>query len=189
MLRRMRRLGFSLMTVGLSVLFVSFGSVAHAAPLNRNTVDQGALQQSAAETVYMYRLYNTSTRDHFYTADWLEASYAFTNLGYSYEGVLGMVMPADSADGVPLHRLYNPHTGDHFYTTDASEAIAAANHSGYRYERIEARVWSSAASGGRRALHRFYATSTGDHFYTANLAEVQGAPSGYSYEGIIGYVQ
>jgi hypothetical protein len=42
-------------------------------------------------TVPLYRLYNYSYQDTFYTTDWNEANYAATYYGYYHHGVTGYV--------------------------------------------------------------------------------------------------
>jgi hypothetical protein len=85
----------------------------------------------------LYRLYRPASDDHFYTTNWAEAVNAFTNLGYTYEGIQAHVWTSGST---PLYRLYRPANGDHFYTTNWAEAVNAFTNLGYRYEGIQAYV-------------------------------------------------
>ncbi len=88
----------------------------------------------------LYRLWNGAASDHFYTTNWPEATNAFNNLGYTYEGVAARVDGAHDPDTVPLYRLYSSGASDHFYTTNWSEAVNAFNNLGYTYEGIQAYV-------------------------------------------------
>jgi hypothetical protein len=64
-------------------------------PNCEGTVNEGLLGQIAttqvAGTVPLYRLYNPSNRDHFYTVDANERQYAMWYYGYTDEGVTGYV--------------------------------------------------------------------------------------------------
>ena len=65
----------------------------------------------------MYRLYNRSSGEHFYTAD-LNEKDTLVSLGWKYEGI-GWYAPQSSE--TPVYRLYNKNAGDHHYTTDKNE--------------------------------------------------------------------
>lgn len=83
----------------------------------------------------LYRLYNTTTGDHLYTANSGEIQSAVA-IGYAYEGVALHFYP--STDPVPAgycrdswYRLFNG--TDHFYTPNAKEA-STAQAGGYTLE-------------------------------------------------------
>lgn len=65
----------------------------------------------------MFRLYNSWSGEHFYTASEYEKD-NLVALGWSYEGT-GWVAPQSSS--TPVYRLYNPYTGDHHYTMSFQE--------------------------------------------------------------------
>lgn len=114
-----------------------------------------------------------------------------------YEGIAGYV-PTDNT--YPTAYVYggwnadrcggwiNPWPyWDHFYTTSYPEYVNAhyagwCNESGYE-------GWSVLSDGsapGSVPMYRWWNGSIGDHFYTTSWQE--GINSGYTYEGIFGYV-
>ena len=138
-----------------------FVALALAATLAAALVPTTAF--AAARGVDMYRLYNSYTGEHFYTASVTERE-NLRNVGWMYEGV-GWVAPAS---GDPVYRLYNPYVtgGDHHYTLSPQErdTLVAA---GWRYEGV---AW---ASGGAVEVYRQYNpfAQTGTHNYTTNMVE------------------
>ena len=76
--------------------------------------------KAESETADIYRLYNVSSGEHFYTADETEKE-GLVKRGWVYEGI-GWRAPA--AAGTPVYRLYNPNAGDHHYTLSAEEKDA-----------------------------------------------------------------
>ncbi|MBD5423757.1 MAG: hypothetical protein HDR44_01345 [Allobaculum sp.] len=71
------------------------------------------------EMTPMYRLYNKSSGEHFYTASQEERD-QLVEEGWKDEGI-GWYAPIHS--GLDVYRLYNPE-GDHHYTTDTAERDA-----------------------------------------------------------------
>ncbi len=72
---------------------------------------------SAAEPCYpMYRLYNRSSGEHFYTRSTSERQ-SLIRVGWVDEGI-GWYAPIS---GKPVYRLYNPNSGDHHYTLSKNE--------------------------------------------------------------------
>src|SRR5262249_5611002 len=83
----------------------------------------------AAGTTALYRLFNPTSGDHFYTTSAAERDSAVASFGYQNEGIAGYVFASQAAGTTPLYRLLNTVNGDHFYTTSAAERdsdIAAA---------------------------------------------------------------
>ncbi|KAH9913140.1 uncharacterized protein BXZ73DRAFT_107015 [Epithele typhae] len=95
-------------------------------------------------TVPLFRAYQISATDHFYTTNATERDIAVARLNYTNEGTAAQVFPAavsgaerDHACGsVPFYRLYQPSVIDHFYTTDAQERDNAVTLLGYSYEGV-----------------------------------------------------
>lgn len=122
-------------------------------------------------TVPVYRFYNSTTGDHFYTA--LESE-------------------RDSITLSPVYRFYNPKTGDHFYTASDNEKSVVANtsKSGYVYEGTAFYAFTKQSSE-TSPVYRLYNAINGDHFYTASENEknslTNNSNSGYAYEGIAFY--
>ncbi len=67
-------------------------------------------------TQEMYRLYNSNSGEHFYTANTNERD-VLIKAGWKDEGI-GWYAPI--RQGIPVYRLYNPN-GEHHYTTSAAE--------------------------------------------------------------------
>jgi hypothetical protein len=139
-----------------------------------NAVDSSATQK-------MYRLYNSNSGEHFYTASTAEVS-TLTRLGWQDEGV-GWIAPKKSS--VPVYRLYNPNSGDHHYTTSLAERKQLTT-AGWSYEGIG---WYSSETK-RVPLYRAYNPNakTGSHNYTTSLSEQNGLVRlGWKNEGIAWY--
>jgi len=140
------------------------------------------VQAASSGSVNMYRLYNLTSGEHFYTSDSAERN-NLTSIGWKYEGI-GWVAPKSS--NTPVYRLYNPNTGDHHYTTSQEEKASCVNF-GWRYEGIG---WYSDDSK-RISLYREYNPSaiTGSHNYTSDLNEHTLLTNSYGWvdEGIAWY--
>lgn len=117
----------------------------------------------AAEGVDMYRVYNQTTGEHFYTADDTEAR-GLLRAGWKYEGI-GWVAPTE---GDNVYRLYNKNSGDHHYTTSAKERDHLKK-VGWNYEGVG---WKS-SKNKEVPLYRAYnpRAKAGSHNYTTSTAE------------------
>lgn len=126
---------------------------------------EGALPVSAADTdgVNMYRLYNQTTHEHFYTANLQEKNH-LTTVGWKYEGI-GWVAPKS---GKPVYRMYNPGAKDHHYTLNANEKDFLVK-AGWKYEGIG---WYSDEKH-TVPVYRDYnpKLTSGAHNYTADANE------------------
>ena len=133
---------------------------------------------SNAEPVNIYRVYNSNTGEHFYTADRNEAVF-LAKSGWTYEGY---AWTAPKQSNTPVYRLYNPNTADHHYTTDQNERDALVSY-GWNDEGIG---WYSDDAKGT-PLFRVYnpnATS-GSHHYTTDANEYNVLTrSGWTPEGM-----
>jgi hypothetical protein len=109
--------------------------------------------------VLIYRLYNSSSKEHLYTKDKNEYTTLGIN-GWSKEGV-GWIAPDT---GTPIYRLYSPVTGGHLYTKNASEKETLIK-SGWKDEKI------LAYSGGTAPIYRAYNSSIKQHNFTVSLKE------------------
>lgn len=133
----------------------------------------------------LYRQYNPSSDDHFYTASRSEAEGAVSTYGYCNQKSPGMLATSanDCTCGAslkPVFRLYR--TGDHFYTLSESEADDAVSMYGYMLEGI-AFYCSDRMNycGATLPLYRYQRNA--EHFYTTDPTEAQG-----TYEGITCYI-
>jgi uncharacterized protein DUF5648/parallel beta helix pectate lyase-like protein/prealbumin domain-containing protein len=124
----------------------------------------------------VYRFWNASAGDHFYTANASEKP-----AGYVAEGLIGYVMSSQTTGSVPLYRYWNGTIGDHFYTTSI---IGDGN---YTPEGILGYVFPSEVSGST-PLYRLYKVND-DHFYTYSATERDAATLlGYGVETTEAYV-
>lgn len=131
----------------------------------------------------LWRYFNGTNTDHFYTYDRNDAGYAY--FGYGYEGSEGRVFAGAVPGTVPLYRYWNPGIGDHFYTTNWGEIGSGAY--GYTFERVEGYVFPRSYDG-TTPLYRYWNPYGGDHFYTITRNDAGYAYFGYGYEGVVGYV-
>ena len=142
----------------------------YSAETAQNTEDE--------ESIFMYRLYNPNSGEHFYTGSTDERD-NLVNVGWNYEGP-GWIAPKNTGDSV--FRLYNQNAGDHHYTNSDEERddLVAA---GWQYEGI---AWNS-ASPDNKPLYRLYNPNaqSGSHHYTMSEEERDNLVSiGWKYEGV-----
>jgi len=143
------------------------------------TVPQGGEPQR----VSLFRYWNSSIGDHFYTTNWSELGGG--RYGWNYERIECYVLPTQATGSVPLYRYWNPSIGDHFYTTNWSEL--GGGRYGWNYERVQCYVLQAQASGSV-PLYRYWNPSIGDHFYTTNWSELGNGRYGWIYERVQCYV-
>jgi len=118
----------------------------------------------------IYRLFDSGSGAHLYTANLDEARRASSWM--DYEGVAWRV----SGDGQPVYRLFDERSGDHFLTTSESERDTAR---GWMADEGVAFV-----TGGDIPVHRLYDEGSGQHFYTASEHEYQAVRQWMTDEGI-----
>ena len=135
------------------------------------------------DVVYIHRLYNPNSGEHFYTASRDEAD-ALERIGWSYE-YIGWCAPSYGGD--PIYRLYNPNAGDHHYTMNEAEKRMLIAF-GWRDEGI---LCNSAPEGpGTVQILRSYNPNavTGSHNFTSNGTEYAHLESvGWRSEGVAWY--
>lgn len=127
----------------------------------------------------MYRLYNSNSGEHFYTANDVERD-NLISIGWNYEGY-GFIA---SNDGEPVYRLYNANSGDHHYTLSIGEKDSLIN-LGWNYEGIG---WYSKSTNTtcEKVMYRLYNPNakTATHHYTLNESEKDSLINlGWKYEG------
>ena len=142
---------------------------------------EGVIVPSAG-TVPLYRYWNSSVSDHFYTTNWAELGNG--NHGWAFEETQCYVFPAQQAGSIPLYRYWNGSAGDHFYTTNWNELGGGRN--GYAYEGIQCYVYP-AAGHQNAALYRYWSPGGSDHFYTTNYDELGAGNYGWHLEGTAGF--
>jgi hypothetical protein len=133
----------------------------------------------APQSVPVFRYYNNSTGDHFYSKTYDEIGNG-TNNGYTFEGIGFFAFPTQVANSTPVYRFYKPTTFKHFYTIARHEVPPTSIYEG------EAFFVYTAPINGAVPIHRYFHSEFDDHFYTKNLNEIALAP-GYNYEIISWY--
>ena len=70
----------------------------------------------------VYRMYNSLSGAHFYTASEAERDQVLANMSwFSLEGIGFYVFLAPEPETVPVYRFYVPQTGSHYFTIDEAE--------------------------------------------------------------------
>jgi subtilisin family serine protease len=137
----------------------------------------------SAAIVPLYRYWNPSVTDHYYTINYNELGEG--GLGWSIEKIAGFVSSQQQFGTVPLYRYWSPSWGDHFYTTNFNELGNGAQ--GWVFEKVECYVYSQQQSG-TVPLYRYWNSSIGNHYYTTNFSELGNGANGYVFEWVQGYV-
>ena len=125
----------------------------------------------------LFRYYNASTGDHFYTTSWYELGPGIN--GWAFEEVAAHV--GQQLGTVPFYRFNDGHS--HFYSTDVNEGTNA----GYSQEGTAGFVYTTQVPNSV-PLYRYYNTGLNYHFYTTDFAELGNGKSGFALEGIAAYV-
>ena len=127
----------------------------------------------------MYRLYNRSSGEHFYTAVEGEKD-VLVSAGWVYEGI-GWQAPKGS--DTPVYRLFDPNGGYHHFTTNA-----------YERETLISLGWNDEGIGFYSSdekitpVYREYNANNGLHNYTKEIGEHEGLiAAGWKGEGIAWY--
>jgi hypothetical protein len=140
----------------------------------------------------LYRAWQATIEDHFYTTDGAEYDRAAKEYGYTKEGVAGHIFPDAQLGTAPLFRLWNAKIGDHFYTMSAEERDRAVKELGYTYEGIAGYIYTPASGPfcGSEPFYRLWNGPMNDHFYTVSEEERIGAIVKFKYadEGVVGWV-
>lgn len=142
-----------------------------------------AVIKQVVETVAMYRLYNVSNKEHFYTSSFNEAK-TLLQIGWGeYEGV-GWYAPKS---GQPVYRLYQPGFKDHHYTMSVNERDTLVTKHGWKYEGI---AWYSDYEETIPVYRAYHpALQSGSHNYTKDAYEqnILTTQRGWKNEGISWY--
>jgi hypothetical protein len=133
--------------------------------------------EEPADGNHVYRLYNPTTGEHFYTESVGEGN-ALIDAGWSFEGS-AWIAPKES--GAPVYRLINS-AGWHMYALENEKKVLVE--SGWKEEGIA--FYSCAPTDLPIVpIYRIYNPGTGDHLFAANLQEYYNLVSvGWTGEGI-----
>jgi hypothetical protein len=115
----------------------------------------------APDTTPLYRLFNPSSGDHFYTTSTAERDAVASSGDYVNEQIACYVYGSAASGTTDFYRLFSSDSGDHFYTTYGPERDAAMASAGYVSEGTACYVYGSAASG-TTPLHRLWKAAPTD---------------------------
>lgn len=130
----------------------------------------------------VFRFYDTSTGNHFYTTSSNEKAQIDANLpAFRYEGIQW----GAPETGPEVYRFFDVITKDHFFTISASErdSIIASPSQEYVYEGVAFHAYGAGngdlnGASGAVTLERFYNKITGVHHFSANADETVSIKSG-----------
>ncbi|MQW23312.1 MULTISPECIES: GH25 family lysozyme [unclassified Lactococcus] len=135
----------------------------------------------------IYRLYNSITKEHLYTADANEmATLPKLWSAWTYEGI---AWQSPTTSSTPVYRLYSSKSGEHLYTSDTNEVTVLTSMNGWKKEGI---AFYSADSTGIPAFRLYNAAAgVGAHFITTSTTERDNLVTyhNWNYEGIAWYVK
>ena len=139
--------------------------------------------------VPLYRLYNATSKDHFYTTSPSQRDSAKA-YGYVFEKIEAYISDRkfNDANAGYLFRLYNPTSNVNFYTSSEVEKDARII-GGYAYEGIAGFIYTSATEG-MAPLYYLEKGANTDNFYTISKFERDNAISAYGFtdQGVQCYV-
>jgi GH25 family lysozyme M1 (1,4-beta-N-acetylmuramidase) len=143
--------------------------------------DEGIAWYNDSGTVTIYRLNNSKTSQHFWTASYTEAV-SDVKAGWASEGY---GWDSSKLTGVSsLYRMYNPNSSEHFYTHVSNEALSLVK-AGWNAEGIG---WTEPTKGS--SVYRVYNPNSGLHFWTTNANEKNHLVGlGWRYEGVSWYTK
>jgi hypothetical protein len=140
----------------------------------------------STDTLYgVFRYYDTSTGNHFYTTSASEKAQIDAALPpFRYEGVQ-WATPDHGSDSVAVFRFFDTKTQDHFYTTSLNErdTIIQNYSQQFHYEGMAFEAYASPAGDGHVTLERFYNQVTGVHHLSPNAEETASILSGAQGRG------
>ncbi len=133
----------------------------------------------------VYRLYNGSSNDHFYTASESEKSSVLASGGWGDEGVAFYGSATQVTGTVPVYRLFN-HT--HFYTTSEAEKNSTVASGGWSLEGVAFYAYPTQVPN-TVPVYRLNRTAGGGHLFTSSAAQRSSvlASGGWSDEGVAFY--
>lgn len=137
---------------------------------------------SASAATPVYRFYNSTTQEHFFTSSAGERDHLMSRGWGNYEGISWYA----PVTGDNIYRLYNPATDDHLYTRNLNEYNILRTQRGWNAEGVA--FYSD--SNQTVPVYRLYNPSliSGSHLYTTNANEVNVLVGrGWNYEGIAWY--
>jgi photosystem II stability/assembly factor-like uncharacterized protein len=183
---------WSTMSVEIHELAMTFAPQAPTRRTLAAATSQGVLERTidaAYALVPVYRLFNTKTGSHFFTASFAERTSVLANLpAFVDEGVAfyGLVDPSPLA--VPVHRFYRPARASHAYAATEAERDDLAASGDAVYEGVAYYVLAPPVQEpGTLPVHRFVNATTGGEVFTMDedeREEIARALPQFAYRGI-----
>jgi len=134
----------------------------------------GTLIALTADTVGVYRFFDSNYGTHFFSASGDEKNTILaTRPDLVYEGVgLQSIDPAaPDPNASPVYRFFDTTYGTHFFTASASERDAVISSRPDLLYEGTGFIEHVAQQSGDTAVYRFFDTKYGTHFYTADANE------------------
>lgn len=149
-------------------------SVTVRGEVNALIVDASGLGQVSGASIGVYRFFDRTTGEHFYSADQGERNnLILTQPTLAYEGVglRAVASPSSDAAAVPVFRFFDLTNGTHFYSINPAERDnIVATRSDLAFEGT-AFYEHGTAQTGDTPVYRFFDTDDGSHFFTASASE------------------
>lgn len=163
---------------GLYTINLTSGAATKVGDFATGVTVKGLAVTGETKINRMYRSYNATFDDHFYTPNEAEFLNARNKFGYADQasGRAGFgVANAQVAGSTPLYRLYNGNTGIHYYTLSLGERDALVAAKTFTSEGIVGYMFDTAgAAVGQTVTQVFhlYNKVSGGHLYTENVGTV-----------------
>jgi subtilisin family serine protease len=132
-----------------------------------------------AGTVPLYRYWDPTRTDHFYSSNFGEIGWGL--YGWEFNWIEANLYPTQQPGTVPLYRYWNPTISDHFYT------VTYGSYGGYTFASVEGYVYTYQVAG-TVPLYRYWNPYVGDHFYTTQWDELGYGAYGWTFENVECYV-
>ncbi|MFK5595890.1 S8 family serine peptidase [Methylobacterium sp. HMF5984] len=181
-------LSFALSMDGTQVTTIALGGNAFSGSVHQHADarDGVDITVSSDPTVSdVFRFYDPTTGDHFFTASPVEATAVMRNLPeYTVEGA-PWAAPEKGADTIDVFRFYDTSSGTHFLTTDVAERDAVLSSlPSYHYEGVAFEAYAHAGATDTFALERFYNDDTHAHMYAATdeAASIRTGEAGHGWQ-------
>lgn len=163
---------------GLYTINLSTGAATLVGNFGSGVSVKGLAVTGETKINRMYRSYNATFDDHFYTPSEGEFLNARNKFGYvdQASGRAGFGVANSQVTGSsPLYRLYNGNTGIHYYTLNQGERDALVAAKTFTNEGIVGYMYQASASAvGATVTQVFhlYNKTSGGHLYTENIGTV-----------------
>lgn len=112
----------------------------------------------------IYKLWNSTTSDHYYTTSTSNRDTAISDAGYSFQNIAGYLYQYPEPGAIPLIQLWSGNRNDHAYAAGNTEA-SALEAVGYTRQGIIGYM-PPGPGPGIAPFYRMYSAAYPDHFYS-----------------------